>query len=86
MMISGWAGLEKGVESLKSLIGPIYMTDSKYHFNEIEKHLKDIKPNLQGPVYKMEERRHGFDIIPDQKPAGKSKQMINCKQNNNNKI
>ena len=65
--------MEKGVESLKSLIGPIYMTDSKYHFNEIEKHLKDIKPNLQGPVYKMEERRHGFDIIPDQKPAGKSK-------------
>ena len=68
----GWQSLEKGVESLKSLVGPIYFTDSKYHFNEIEKHLEKLKPNLLGPVYKLEDRHFTYDIVPEHKSGEES--------------
>ena len=53
--------LNKAVESVKTLAGPVYDVDSSHKFQEMEHIVADLKM-LQGPVYSIE-NAHSFAEI-----------------------
>ena len=45
-----FAAIQEHVDTLKTLKGPIYDTESKNHYLEIIKHVESMK-DLKGPIY-----------------------------------
>ena len=53
----GFAEIEKHMDKLKNLAGPVYDIESAHHFNGLTERMETLK-NLKGPVYHIENQHH----------------------------
>ena len=54
--------IEKHVDALKTLKGPVYDVEGKNHYEAIVKHVESLK-GLQGPVYDFGKSGHAFSEV-----------------------
>ena len=54
--------LEKAVESVKKLMGPIWQINREHNYQQIIEHAESLK-NLHGPCYDIDKRQHHYVAI-----------------------
>ena len=57
-----FAEIEKGIDKMKSLTGPMYEIERKHNYSEIEKRCEKLE-KLEGPVYNTDAVKHQFNEI-----------------------
>ena len=54
--------MEKAVESVKKLMGPIWQINREHNYQQIIEHAESLK-NLHGPCYDIDKRQHHYVAI-----------------------